>query len=241
VRSVSELAQRLLKRRLGVSARDIRVAFGTAVAIAFLAGVVATGCDGAPIVPTKVVPTAAHCTADTDCLPAGQCVPFTSGGFGVCATKGVVATTTPPNGLYTCDAARPCAKGTCEQVFCFTGAFGPCGGGGGEVCNSCIVDECATDSDCGGGICGPPGVNPSIEGSDGRACFAASCRNDGDCTAATGGVCTFVGGCDVSSTFTPFQVACVYPGGCLSPADCCDKGVCAKCRVVGGAAVCVKS
>jgi hypothetical protein len=248
---VIEHVQSRENRHLGFSPRDIRVVFATAFAISFGAGVVSAGCDGPQIVPTKVVtmavvPKAFHCTSDNDCPSPGQCVPFTVGGFGVCTSKAIVVTTPPPSGLYTCDATSPCAKGTCEQVFCFEGAFAPCGAGGGGVCNMCIVDECATDGDCAGGVCGAPGVNfnPRIAGSDGRACFSASCRNDSDCTAAAGGVCTFVGGCypALAAAFMPFQVACVYPGGCLSPADCCGGAVCAaNCRVVGGAAVCVKS
>jgi hypothetical protein len=196
--------------------------------------------DGGHVVATDLVPRATGCASDSECggVP-GACAEVVPGGYRVCVDKG--GEVTAPSAIPgQCDGTRPCATGKC-----YAGQFypsGACGLGGVSPENVCRSDECATDADCHGGICGPSGLSSGehVSGGDVRQCFAASCRSNMDCAAAPGGVCSFIPQACVGSKYFAAQVACVYPGGCTSTADCCN-GTCGICEVVGGRTVCVKS
>ncbi|MCC7543049.1 MAG: hypothetical protein IT379_42930, partial [Deltaproteobacteria bacterium] len=80
--------------------------------------------------------------------------------------------------------------------------------------NTCRYDGCATDADCGGGICLPPGAIGNLN----AACVAAPCRSPADCTRRAGGQCVLAR----TGGFCPSPaVYCVYDGDpCRTDADC---------------------
>jgi hypothetical protein len=169
------------------------------------------------------------------------CAQLVPNGFRICVVRDVVATQPATGGgPHECDGAHPCAQGRCYAILAFPS--GVCGLGGASPGNLCLADQCASDADCAGGeICGPAGLSSDSSESGGaaRECFKASCHGNADCTARPGGVCAFVAGhCARYVTFVRGEVACIYPDGCASSADCCG-GTCGTCQVVDGEGVCV--
>jgi hypothetical protein len=156
---------------------------------------------------------AGDCHSDTDC-PAGPCVAITPGGFRVCVSPPTVATACTGSLDQCCPAAQEACAGNAP---CYVGPLVP-------VCstlppvhhNVCGVDQCSTNVDCAPGqICAPAGVL----GLEIRACIAAHCKVDTDCTAHPGGVCAPVQAPCCNAVAGLF---CVYPGsgGCRRDADC---------------------
>jgi hypothetical protein len=113
-----------------------------------------------------------------------------------------------------------CSAGACyESIFYPTG---PCGGGGGDAINRCLMDECATDAQCAANeVCVSGAKLEAL-----KACVPVSCRTSADCGAAPGGSCIWIAGGCCGGVGSGFDVraptlACVYPSDwCRSDADC---------------------
>lgn len=169
---------------------------------------------------------AGDCQSDADCGGA-PCAPLTPGGYRVCLSF--------PSEVTECPGGGPpdlcCSSADCQSAgggTCYFAADLQFCGGAYPDYNVCVPDGCQSDEDCAMGqnpaICAPAGAfgNPA------RACLVAYCRVDADCTAKPGGACRLVGGDPCCSHPAPDGLACVYPGGCLTDADCpggaCDIG-----------------
>jgi len=158
------------------------------------------------------VSTSGDCMSGSDC-PSGQCVAVTPGGFNVCLVALTPATTCTSALDQCCPATSPCP----DKEACYLGPLVPvCAGVAMAPHNQCAVDQCAKDADCAANqICALAGTF----GLEIRACVAASCKLDTDCTAHAGGMCAPAQDpCCVASD----GLFCVYPGngGCRSDADC---------------------
>ena len=197
---------------------------------------------GTRISRTGLEPPAGGCDAADECgvAGAGATCAALSGGYRVCVPEARVATEPSVNPTVDeCDATRPCGVGACYAALRFPS--GQCGLGGAGEQNICLADACQSDADCAGGICGPSGLtsNELHAGGGARECFRAGCRDDADCRLEAGGVCAFVASsCGrplVGSGFRSAQLACVYPGGCVTDSDCGG----ASCSIVDGTAVCL--
>lgn len=200
--------------------------------------------DGSQIIPSGIGTKAGECQAPADCTLGNsgdpQCAEVFPGGYRVCVYQTPVAIKPSMNPAGDqCDGTRPCTSGTCYEVQQFPS--GVCGLGGVSIQNLCRSDGCSSDADCSDGICSPRGLTSenNVSGGFVRQCFHADCRSNTDCTAHPQGVCALVaGGCPNTPGFRPFhpsQLACVYPDGCFSNADC-GQG---SCMVVAGSGVCV--
>jgi hypothetical protein len=199
--------------------------------------------DGGHIVPSGISTKAGDCQSSADCTVGNsgnpQCAEVIPGGYRVCVYQAPIVTTTSMNPIDQCDGTRPCASGACYAALQYPS--GQCGLGGVSPRNMCLSDKCASDSDCPDGICGPRGLTSdnNVTGGFVRQCLQADCHLNADCKAHPQGVCALVaGGCPNTPGFRlfhPAQLACVYPDGCFSNADC-KQG---SCMVIGGSAVCV--
>ncbi len=170
------------------------------------------------------------CASDKSCVE-GHCVELSPGGYRVCAPGTIEVTSCanpddqPPDNEC-CDASD-CPSGSCVE--------GPltksCGGPRILPYNVCAEDECASSADCAGlpnGVCFPAGAY----GHPVATCVAGSCQKDSDCNEEPGGACVLVSE-DCCGTRS---LACVYPGGCRTLADCPASAQ--SCLVVDGRAVC---
>ena len=161
------------------------------------------------------------CATNDDC-PGGQCVEIVPGGFRVCVTLPPEATQCDPSHTQDqcCTSADCAAQGGGR---CYDSQSIPyCGGAFPAPQNVCFVDFCTEDSECFGGttgetICAPTGV----AGFPGRSCLMTFCRADSDCTAQPGGICAPV---QEACCGLVAGLACVYPDGCRSNADCATGG-----------------
>ena len=166
------------------------------------------------------------CNSNTDC-PGGRCIALPPGGYRVCQVEPVPATS--------CESGRPdacCTSADCTvPAQCFLGPIvRSCGGAVRLPVNECATDECASNADCGTGICIPKGVTGPIA----RCVSAVACRADSDCTAETGGHCILTSD---PCCGTRGEMACRYPtGGCSTNADCPG----GHCGVSGGRSVCMR-
>jgi hypothetical protein len=199
--------------------------------------------------PAGACQTAADCSAGwigpngADFPPVpGECSEIVPGGYRVCTYHPPFAT--EPSGSLNgggdeCDGSRPCSAGNCYRVEALITP--PCYDSSAAWLNRCRSDECASDADCPGGVCGPPGFSREtlIRGGFIRQCIPAACRSNLDCTAQPGGVCALIGErCEPtdgpSVRNRPAELACVYADGCTG--NDCPIG---SCIVTGGQAVCV--
>lgn len=168
------------------------------------------------------------CDVDADC-PGGTCVALTPGGYRVCRTPPVEATTCGEPGIDQCCTSADCTTGACY--------LGPivrsCGGAVRLPFNECASDMCADDGDCGTDqICAPAGTFAPV-----AYCVAGSCHHDADCTAEAGGECVVARDpcCSI-----PTGLVCAYASdGCRTSADCTmgyctNDGVRARCVNDGG-------
>lgn len=201
-------------------------------------GVVTTFVDAGTVTARRLH---ARCTTDGDCN-GGRCVELSPGGVRVCAM--------PPPGPQACvDAGTPypvadqccpgdgrCGAGRCELV-----TF--CGGAYMNPHNECIVDQCATNADCGPqGICLPIGVGSTQR----RTCLTGNaCLKDADCTAAPGGSCVLPGSFGPASQCEPWDCpgssrVIANPLTCVYGTDCADDGECpgGHCERIGSHTVC---
>jgi hypothetical protein len=157
------------------------------------------------------------CTYDIDC-PGGACLEVTPGGFRVCQTPPMKATTCGSD-LDQCCTDKPCPN----NEPCYTGPLVPyCGGVPMEPHNQCATDQCAQDADCAPSqICVLAGTLGRLI----RACVPAACKVDADCTALPGGLCAPVQSPCCGSVAGLY---CVYPaaGGCRRDADCSPNQYC---------------
>jgi len=114
-----------------------------------------------------------------------------------------------------CVTSGDCGTG---RYFCATGEP-----------NGYCQRECGKDADCPDGqICAPAGtLNFKI-----RACVAAGCKVDADCTAYPGGVCAPI---DDPCCNATAGLSCVYPGGCRHSSDCPPQHFC---QITGSQAAC---
>ncbi|MCC7535971.1 MAG: hypothetical protein IT379_07150, partial [Deltaproteobacteria bacterium] len=106
------------------------------------------------------------CTLDADC-PSGICWPSPDG-----ARRCTMRIDPPLDGCEggfepCCLRDADCVDGPGGRCAAFT--FGYCGGAAPPPGNTCRYDGCATDADCGGGICLPPGAIGNLN----AACVAA--------------------------------------------------------------------
>jgi hypothetical protein len=171
------------------------------------------------------------CTRDSDCS-RGRCVELTVGGYRVCAAGPIEATECPPS------EPGPFENECCNSTDCSAGELcvgnpnsAYCGGPAIPPYNSCATNACDSSEDCEdveNGACFPAG----FAGFPVATCIAGACRVDADCAGEPAGRCLLVETecCRLKS------LACVYPDGCRSLADCPDESL--SCRVVGGRAVC---
>jgi hypothetical protein len=163
------------------------------------------------------------CATDADCAGA-PCVEVVPGGFRVCGESTPEATSCTNPDFDQCCTSADCAEGACYPF----GALPYCGGPQPVDQNQCLSDLCQTDAQCfAPQRCLPAGVF----GFPVRTCLSALCGTDADCTAKAGGVCAPV---DNPCCNTVAGLACVYPDGCRTNADCAvgycalegDQGVC---------------
>jgi hypothetical protein len=161
------------------------------------------------------------CVTEADCGGA-PCVEIVPGGFRVCAPLPAEATA--------CDPARDsdecCTSADCTAVSggrCYLNSdLRFCGGALPPPQNICAYDNCTSDADCFGGLTGETACVPrGVAGFPVASCLMTFCRRDSDCDAAPGGVCAPVRDacCGLIA-----GLACVYPGGCRSNADCATGG-----------------
>lgn len=197
---------------------------------------------GARISRSRFQPRSSECETDDECTSAGtgKTCAAVSQGYRVCVPEARLATAPSSDpAVDECDSTRPCGVGACYEAVRYPS--GQCGLGGASQQNACLADTCQADDDCGDGICGPAGLTSDewVDGGGVRQCFRADCRGDADCTLEALGVCALVahscGSAIVGPGFRPAQMACVYPGGCLSDSDCGG----ASCSIVDGTAVCL--
>ena len=161
------------------------------------------------------------CATNDDC-PGGQCVEIVPGGFRVCVTLPPEATQCDPSHTQDqcCTSADCAAQGGGR---CYDNQSIPfCGGAFPAPENVCFVDSCTADADCFGGttgetVCAPAGVS----GFPGKSCVMTFCRADSDCTAQAGGICAPV---QDACCGLVAGLACIYPDGCRSNADCATGG-----------------
>jgi hypothetical protein len=120
-------------------------------------------------------------------------------------------------------ADKCCSSADCKNLGgCWSTQTLPgCGNDGADDWNECMGDACNSDASCNylndltyPKFCAPAGAF----GVPVRLCYTAACHTRADCTAHPGGVCApLANGPDCS---TPVTLTCVYPGGCVTNADC---------------------
>jgi hypothetical protein len=170
------------------------------------------------------------CARDADC-GQGRCVELTVGGYRVCSPGPLETSECPPSDPPSteneCCNSMECSTGLCVR--------GPspayCGGPAIQPYNYCATDECDSSADCEhvpNGACFPAGfANFPV-----ATCIPGDCRIDADCTGDPPGRCLIV----ESECCRVKRLACVYPDGCRSLADCTDDSL--SCRIVDGRGVC---
>ena len=161
------------------------------------------------------------CDSAGDC-PGADCVELTPGGYRVCSTPVMDATSCTGGGGITLDQC--CDTGECAPGSrCVNSSGVPfCGGAFMEPRNLCYADQCGADSECGTGrLCLPA----EVFGFPYRRCTSAGCRADADCSDSPGGQCVPVQNpcCGI-----PIGLGCAYPDTCRDSSDCpsgwCDIG-----------------
>lgn len=200
------------------------------------------------VVSVLAVPRTGECMSSADCAAGGVgmgCAQVASG-YRVCTFQ--TAQATAPSSIPAsdeCSASDPCAANEgCFNVPVFE--TGICGSAPPRSYNVCRSNECTTDAECTGGVCGPAGFSAGEKYGGGliRQCIPAACRSDAECTKLPGGVCSVVpAGCDLpaangTQAYMPAQLACVYPNGCSSLSDCANTPG-AVCKVIRGEGICV--
>jgi hypothetical protein len=168
------------------------------------------------------------CKDDLDC-DGGSCVELSAGGYRVCTNGPLEVQGCAGEGSL---ADECCTSGDCEAGLCVR-LPGPtyCGGPFIEEHNACASDECQNADDCShhdNGVCFPAGAY----GYPVATCAAGACQTDDDCSDEKGGLCLLV----QSPCCATRSLACVYPGGCRSLADCPDSSN--SCQIEDGRAVC---
>jgi len=179
-----------------------------------------------------------ECRSDTPGTPACAIV---AGAYRVCTYQPAVATaaSTSP-AADECNATKACPSGeSCYPVLAFAG--GLCGNAPPVRRNACRKDGCTADTDCPGGVCGPPGltVDEQIIGGAVRECIKASCKSNADCTKQANGQCALVQATCSGSTYIAPELACVYPSGCTGNENC-PTSTPSICRVINGVGTCVQ-
>lgn len=168
-----------------------------------------------------------ECSISAEC-PGGTCVALIPGGLRVCQTPPIEPATC--DGVFDeCCAAVPCTSLTDHCVLSPSVPY--CGGVQMIEHNVCASDQCASDSECTGGVCLPAG----ILGRKVRACITASCQSDADCDAMAGGSCVpVIDGCcgAVVGLFCNYSTdaPCRRDGDCGSNEFCDVEGGVAHCR-----------
>lgn len=126
------------------------------------------------------------CGSDADCGAGGQCIELVPGGYRVCRTPVVEATSCDPSRTDDCCRTADC---TGAGEICVLGPVRRfCGGAKRLPFNECAADECETSADCAGGVgahvCAPAGTFGPVS-----RCVTGSCLTDADCDAAANGHC----------------------------------------------------
>jgi hypothetical protein len=113
-----------------------------------------------------------------------------------------------------CCTTSDCQEGVCLAVPLQT-CLGPV-----MPHNVCAAGQCDENRPCTepGAVCVPAGAL----GLKAASCLMGDCIFDSDCTERPGGSCQSIrDGCNCRSA-----LYCVYPGDCLSSADCRPSGFC---------------
>ena len=169
------------------------------------------------------------CTGSADC-DGRACLELRPGGWSVCEDELVEATScssTPALDSCGCpsEGTPPCEGGQ----TCVLSPIAPfCGGISPAPTNTCSIDLCSSDGECGDDQFCLPGP---VMGRKARACFGMACATNDDC--APGSVCAPVAE-PCCGSFT--TLACVAPDGCRTSADCPSGETC---HVRDGEGVCL--